>query len=427
MSFETKKDLRSLFIYQIYVRNYSEQGNFKTITNDLDRIKSLGVDVVYLLPIHPIGQKNRKGKLGSPYSISDYRKVNNELGTLKDFEELINEIHKKGMKLMIDVVYNHTSFDSVLVKEHPNYFYKKDGKLANRVGDWWDVTDLDYTQDKELWEELIASLEYWSKLGVDGYRFDVASMLPLAFLKEMRNRVLAINPDTILLSESVHGGFCKHLRDQGFDCLSESEIYQVFDMAYDYDTHPFFEGYFKGRNDFQRYLQELIRQEEIYPENYIKMRNLENHDFGRFAKLVDNNLDKIKNWTALNFVSKGSTMIYAGQERCDDHLPDLFNKDVVRWDGKDISDLIRELNDLTNSKLTSHGIYNIHITSKDVFIATYERNNEKLVAICNIGLETGKVEVPLNDGTYTDSLNNEKVVVVDSTITLKSQPLIIKL
>ena len=232
MSVDTSKDLRNLFLYQVYVRNHSESGDFSGLIHDLDRIKELGVDIVYLLPIHEIGQKKKKGSLGCPYSIKDYRSINHEYGTVDDFKELVQEIHKRGMKVMIDVVYNHTSYDSVLLDQHPEYFYKnEEGEFSNRVGDWWDITDLDYTTDLSLWEELIDTLLYWTKLGVDGYRFDVASLLPLEFLEEARERVLDQNPDTIFLSESVHGGFVQYLRNQDFNAICENEIYQVFDTT----------------------------------------------------------------------------------------------------------------------------------------------------------------------------------------------------
>ena len=177
MSINTKKDLRNLFIYQVYSRNHNESGTFKEFINDLDRIKKMGVDIIYLLPIHKIGQKQKKGDLGCPYSIQDFRSINPEYGTIEDFKQLIKEIHNRDMKLMIDVVYNHTSYDSVLLEKHPEYFYKNEkGEFANRVGDWWDITDLDYSVDPGLSEELISTLVYWTKLGVDGFRWDVTSL-----------------------------------------------------------------------------------------------------------------------------------------------------------------------------------------------------------------------------------------------------------
>lgn len=425
MSVLTEKDLRNLFIYQIYVRNHSVEGTFEGVIKDLDRIKNMGVDIVYLIPIHKIGQKQKKGDLGCPYSIQDYRSINPEYGTLSDFQVLVNEVHKRDMELMIDVVYNHTSYDSVLLKEHPEYFYvNENGEFSNRVGDWWDITDLDYTKDIGLWEELIDTLIYWTNQGVDHFRWDVASLLPMQFLEEAHERVLDENPNAIFLTESVHGGFTQYLRNQGFSCVSEGELYNVFDIAYDYDTHPFFEGYLKGENSFKRFAEEVKRQEGIYPDNYVKLRNLENHDYGRFAPMVNNDIDKINNWTALTFFSKGCTMIYAGQERLDNNRPSLFDRDLVNWDGTDISPLITKLSSITKDKTFSYGFYDIRITDLDLFVGEYTYLDKQLVGIFNVGLEEGMFDISLPDGAYLNIINNKEVIVKDGMMELSKDPII---
>ncbi len=425
MSLKTKKDLRNLFIYQVYVRNHNQSGTFKEFEKDLDRIKNLGVDIIYFMPIHKIGQKRKKGSLGCPYSIADYNSINPEYGTITDFKALLEAIHQRGIKVMIDIVYNHTSHDSVLLKNHPEYFVKNAaGEFANRVGEWWDITDLDYNSDISLWEYLIGSLLYWVNIGVDGFRWDVASLLPREFLEEAEERVHEVNQEIIFLSESVHGSFVRYLRQLGYKVLSESEIYQIFDMAYDYDMHPYFEGYLQGKVSFKRYLEELIRQEEIYPDNYVKMRNLENHDFGRFAPMVNNDLSKINNWTALSFFSKGATMIYAGQEFCDHNRPSLFDLDKVNWDGVNISKLITSLANLTKAKIFSEGNYTIHLTDKDVYYAEYELLGKKIIGIFNIGNEKGILTLKVKDGTYMNLLTNNLVTVLNNQITLGNDPLI---
>lgn len=146
MALDTQKNYRNLVMYSVFVRNHTKEGTFRALVSDLDRIKALGVDIVWLMPIHPLGEKARKGSLGSPYAIRDYRAVNPEYGTLEDFRYLVDEIHARGMRCIIDVVYNHTSPDSVLASEHPEWFYHKpDGSFGNRVGDWTDIIDLDYS------------------------------------------------------------------------------------------------------------------------------------------------------------------------------------------------------------------------------------------------------------------------------------------
>ncbi|MDX9691813.1 MAG: alpha-amylase family glycosyl hydrolase, partial [Acholeplasmataceae bacterium] len=169
MAKHTDINLRSYTFYQVFPRQYSIEGTFNKVLEDLNRIKSMGVDMLYFLPIHPIGKKARKGEEGSPYSIIDYYKISSDLGSLKDFQRLIESAHEKDMKVMIDIVFNHTSRDSILVKEHPEWFYKNEaGEFANRIGDWSDITDLDF-RNREVWDYLIDVLVYWAKI-VDGFR-----------------------------------------------------------------------------------------------------------------------------------------------------------------------------------------------------------------------------------------------------------------
>jgi len=199
MAIDSKKTLRNKLIYEVYVRNHRGNGTFKDIVNDLDRIKELGVDIVWFMPIHPIGQKNKKGDMGCPYSIADFTKVNPEYGTEEDFKKTINEIHKRDMLCMIDIVFNHTSHDAKYLQEHPEYYYRKpDGNLGGKVADWSDITDLDYN-NKDLWDDQIAALKKWSIMGVDGFRCDVAPFIPMDFWIRARREVIKEARKPVLL------------------------------------------------------------------------------------------------------------------------------------------------------------------------------------------------------------------------------------
>lgn len=424
----TNIKLRNLVIYQIYVRNFSDAGTFEAVINELDRIKNLGVDVVYLLPIHPIGKLGRKGSLGCPYSIQDYRKIDPNLGTMEDFQQLIDEVHKRRMKVMMDIVYNHTSKDSALLMEHPEYFLRnEDGELIGKEPDWSDVTDLDYSSSKNLWVELVDILEMYSEMGVDGYRCDVASFVPIAFWKYARKRIRRINRSTFWLSESVHGDYCKTIRDRGYDCLSEAEIYEAFDMAYDYDIEPYMRDYLFNKRPLKDLLEGIKRQEEIYPANYVKMKNLENHDVDRIAGRVDNDIDKIKNWTAFNYFQKGSVMLYAGEEFCSDIKPSLFEKELFNKSA-DISKLITKLGRLKHKTLFSKGIFTVNIPKIDgVAYNVVKDEKDKYVGIFNVGLVEGELEVDVPDGHYRNYLTGKIVKVIDQKIALNKDPIIIRL
>ncbi len=423
----TNIKLRNLVIYQIYVRNFSSEGTFDAVVGDLDRIKEMNVDVVYLLPIHPIGKIDRKGSMGCPYSIMDYREVADELGTMSDFQHLIDEVHNRGMKIMMDIVFNHTSKDSVLFRNHPEYFlYDNKERLMSKASDWTDVADLDYSVSKKLWDELSDTLVMYSKMGVDGYRCDVASMVPIEFWKHARKEVSKINRSTIWLSESVHGSFLKEIRDNGYYGASESEIFQVFDMAYDYDVEPYFRNYLRGTTPLKDFLEGIQRQEEIYPANYVKMKNLENHDQFRIAKEVDNDMNKIKNWTAFTFFQKGAVLIYAGQEFTAMNKPSLFEKDPFDKN-EDISDFISKLAKLKKQKVFANGIFTIKIPQIDGVAYNIIKDDKKTYhGIFNVGMAIGEIKTELEDGKYRNILSGKMVSVIDGKIGLGKDPVIIK-
>jgi glycosidase len=179
MAVDTPKSFRNLVIYEVFIRNHGRSGNLADVSKDLPRLRGMGVDVVWFMPIHPIGQVKRKGELGSPYAISDYRLVHPDYGTNKEFELLCQYAHALGLKVMIDVVYNHTAPDSLLAAQHPDWFYRDEhGRFANTEPEWSDVIDLDYAHP-DLWDYQIETLKQWVRLGVDGFRCDVATAVPV--------------------------------------------------------------------------------------------------------------------------------------------------------------------------------------------------------------------------------------------------------
>ena len=198
MALDTPLDYRNLVIYSIYVRNHGPNGTFTDVEADLERIQSMGVDVIWFMPIHPIGKVQKKGSLGCPYSISNYREVNPEYGTREDFARLILKAHSLGLRVMIDVVYNHTAHDSILVSEHPEWYHQDEsGRPITTVPEWSDVIDLKHP-NADLSSYLIETLQGWAKFGVDGFRCDVASLLPEEFWVAARQAVAQVKPGVIL-------------------------------------------------------------------------------------------------------------------------------------------------------------------------------------------------------------------------------------
>lgn len=426
MAKNTEISLRNKVIYSIYVRNHTNDGTFNAVADDLDRIKLLGADIIWFMPIHPIGVKNKKGSLGCPYANKDYRTTNPEYGTMDDFKSLVEKIHAKGMKCIIDVVYNHTSPDSNLSVEHPEFFYRKpDGNFGNKVGDWSDIIDLDYS-NKELWRYQIDSLVMWAKI-VDGFRCDVASFVPVEFWKQAREAVAKVNPDCIWLAESVHSSFNVFSRKSGIYTASDYELFDAFDMEYDYDIREVFDKYLKGETTLSNYMDMFNYQEAIYPQNYDKMRFLENHDQPRICHYVKNKSD-LENYTAFLYFLKGSTLIYAGQEFGCDETPSLFDKDVFpRNTGIDLSELLAKLDTIKKTVLDDDDYFKADADDEnDIAILERDNNKSKKVGIFSLKSKSADVKVDLPDGDYKNEISGETVTVSNGKIHCDGKAIIIR-
>lgn len=423
MAINTMKQYRNQVMYSVFVRNYSQEGTFEAVRRDLDRIKALGVDIIWLMPIHPIGEKARKGTVGSPYAISDYRKVNPEFGTVEDLQHLADDIRAKGMKCIIDVVYNHTSPDSWLAANHPEWFYHKpDGSFGNRIGDWTDIIDLDYS-NKDLWDYQIDTLKMWAGI-VDGFRCDVAPLIPLEFWQKARQEVEKVRPGCIWLAESVEPHFIVFNRSRGMTALSDSEIFQAFDISYDYDIFDIYREYHIGKRTLAEYAEAVNRQEGMYPDNYVKLRFLENHDRPRARQNI---LDKtaLVNWTAFMYFQKGMPLVFNGQEVGAVHLPGLFEKDPVVWNtDMDLTGLMRKLYDIKQDPLFADSTYHVQALPRDVLVATHEKGERKMVGVFSVRGESSLVDVEMPDGTYENLLGG-KAEVHDGRVATDGQPIII--
>jgi glycosidase len=194
--------LRGAVVYEIFPRNFSPGGDFNGITARLDELKDLGVDTLWLMPIHPLGEKLKKGALGSPYCVRDFYAINPDYGTTNDFKRLIAEAHQRGMKVIMDIVAGHTSWDSVMMA-HPE-FYTKDaqGKIHPPYPDWTDVAELDYA-NRDLRHYMIEMMKYWARdYGVDGFRCDTAFTVPVEFWEAARAELRTINPDFVIITDS---------------------------------------------------------------------------------------------------------------------------------------------------------------------------------------------------------------------------------
>jgi glycosidase len=311
--------VRDAVIYEVYLRSFSREGNFKALERRLPELKSLGVSVLWLMPIHPIGDLNRKGKLGSPYSIQDYYAVNPEFGTLDDFKSLVGATHALGMKIIIDLVANHTSWDSKLLTEHTDWFTTNErGAIVAPNADWNDVADLNYDHH-ELRKYMIEMMKYWvGQVGIDGYRCDVAELVPIDFWNRARKELDKIKP-VIMLSEGT---------------LPEHHV-EAFDLTYSWSVYDVFAKIINGTTPV-RVFDDILRTESYqFPKGSLRLRFNTNHD----KNVYDADAPAVKKFTPagakatalLTFTFPGVPLLYNGEEVGNEKQLSLFEKVDVDW------------------------------------------------------------------------------------------------
>jgi glycosidase len=407
-------------IYQIFVRNYSKEGTLKAVTASLDSIISEGADILYLMPIQPIGLVGRKGKMGSPYAIMDYRVISPDIGSMEELKELCSEVHKRGKKIILDMVFNHTSRDSILLKEHPEYFYHdKTGKTGNKIGDWADVCDLDHS-NQDLEEYLVDTLVLYKNIGLDGFRFDVASLIPTSFFKKARK---ALGEESILFAECVDTEFVNSARAMGLNAHSNEELVESgFNSLYPYSYFQPLCEFLKTKNPVKLEVFKfafLLANASIRKDAYISMA-IENHDRDRLAS-YDQNEDFTRSLLAMTFFAKGPAFIYAGEEYKATHLPNLFEKDVI---SKDITD---ESYHEFYLKLTQlkHRVKNDLIFETQILQSpestvlmknSFENQNEEY-GLFNFADKEMTFTLP--DGNYQDLFTGEELTIHEEITTAK--------
>ena len=312
--------LRTGAIYEIFPREFSPAGNLAGVTARLDDLHRLGVNVLWIMPIHPIGQKFRKGDFGSPYSIRDYYAVDPDYGTLADFQQLVAGAHARGMKVIMDLVANHTAWDSVMMTNRA--FYKQDpaGHVIPPVPEWTDVAGLNYA-NPELRTYMIAMLKYWIQAAdVDGFRCDVASNVPTDFWEQARAQLGQVKPDLMMLAEASKPELLTNAFDIDYSWPLLATLNQVLQHS-------------APASDVRATWEENLNR---FPKGALHMRMSDDHDEARAVARYG--LNGALAASALMFTLDGVPMLYNGMEVGDateSGDPALFDKLTIFWSPKE--------------------------------------------------------------------------------------------
>jgi glycosidase len=329
---------RGASIYEINVRQYTPEGTFAALQRHLPRLDSLGVDILWLMPVQPIGVLNRKGGLGSYYSIRDYTAINPEHGTEADFKRFVNAAHAHGLRVILDWVANHTAHDHPWVAEHRDWHDRApDGRVLNardnegRETDWTDVAELNYANPR-MRQAMIGEMRWWlTEMGIDGFRSDVAGGVPMDFWIDANNALRAVKPDIFLLAEA-----------------ESPQMHSAFHMTYGWELHHLVNEIAQGKKPTAELDHYFARQNAAYGPGAYRMYFTSNHDENswqgtEFERMGANHLPA---FVLSATVQNGMPLLYTGQEVSMNKRLRFFEKDTVDWSGPSLAPFYTAMFDL---------------------------------------------------------------------------------
>lgn len=396
-------------IYEVNMRQFSPEGTFVAFQNQLPSLKEMGVDILLLMPIHPIGELNRKGRLGNCYAVRDYKGVNPEFGSNYDFIALVKEAHRQGFKIIIDWVANHSSPDNTWVNQGHKDWYKLDslGNIKAPIGgEWEDVAELNF-DNKAMRKEMIDAMKYWvSEMDVDGFRFDAAAWPSMDFWKQTRNELYKIKPVVMLTDDEA------------------PTLHNAFDMTSARGFNQLMHGIAQGEKnsaDLRKYLQD----EKKYPLGSIRMQYTTNHiENSWFGTEKERFGDARFVLAVLSATFQGMPFVYNGQEASLDKRLRLYDKDTIDWSKMDLVPFYTKLLKLhqTNQALWNgpfggevQFVSDTNITN--VFAYIRIKNDQKV--LCVLNTSNSKKSIELNGeqvvGKYSDLFSSKKKKIKNGT------------
>ncbi|CAH0999197.1 Cyclomaltodextrinase [Neolewinella maritima] len=422
-------------IYEVNTRIYTPEGTFAAFQEHLPRLADMGVDILWFMPIHPVSEKNRKGELGSPYAVADYRDVNPDFGTKEDFKAMVEAIHAAGMHVIIDWVPNHTGWDNDWITSHPDFYTQKDGEITDPINPetgeswgWTDVADLDY-DNPEMRDSMIAAMAYWvTDMNVDGFRVDVAHGVPVDFWEQATDSLYAIEP-LFMLSEGAvpaivnDGAFVMDYGWEMHHTLNEIAKARGAKREVETDLSNIARQEEDAKDEVTALAidETLARQREDYQRGY-KMQFTSNHDENAWAGTEFQRMgDGAQAFAVLTATFDGMPLIYSGQESAVDRQYEFFKKDQIEWGDFKYADFYTKLFDLKErNQALWNGEYGGELVKiptgndENIYAFTREKNGDRVVVIINLSGEaqTGTLAGDGYTGTMTELFSEDSAEVV---------------
>lgn len=378
-------------IYEANLRQGTPTRDFKGLQRELPRLKDLGVDIVWLMPVHPISEVNRKGTLGSYYAVRDYKDVNPEFGTIQDLKELVSTAHNLGMKVILDEVCNHTGCDNAWVTEHPDYYAKdKDGKMFGPF-DWTDTYKLDYSNPATR-QAMTDALLFWIReADIDGYRCDVAGEVPTDFWEEVRPKLQAVKPVFMLAEASK-----PELLEKGFDvdyAWPMKDLFNAIAATAGANSYAKEKGQKLEKKRAVDIPKLIARHGKEYPKGAVHMNMVTNHDLNSWEGTeFERYGDGLGAFAVLSYTLPGIPMMYTGQEVGFNHPFEFFERDEVQPDyrANEMTAFYKMLNALKHKHpaLATRGgddtmtVYGT--TSDDLLVFSRDKGDDRVVVLANL-------------------------------------------
>lgn len=404
--------VKNATVYELNIRQFSEEGSFKAVEKQLARLKNMGIDIIWLMPVHPIGELHRKGSLGSNYSVKDYYGISSEFGTEKDFRDLVAAIHQQGMHIILDWVANHTSWDNEMVINHPEWYRKsrKDTFQSTRWRDYDDIIELDYSHP-ELREYMTEALKFWIKeYDIDGYRCDIASFVPIDFWEHARTELEAIKP-VLMLAEAED----RELHRKAFDITYNWTLWNIL--------HQIAMNERSVKTLTEAYIAEHV---SIFPKEGIRLNFIDNHDKNSWEGNPYSNFgDALKAATVFTVMMDGMPLVYNGQEAGLDRSLEFFEKDPIEWKSHENEVLYTTLFKLKhNNQALWNGRYGgemvriMNDRMDQVISFVREKNGDKVLTFINFSKQSLIVQfdTSFDMGIYTNLFTEDQKKVSETLI-----------
>jgi glycosidase len=404
-------------LYEVNLRQFTPEGTIKAFAGHLPRIKALGVDIIWMMPVHPIGQLKRKGTLGSPYAVGDYRAIHPDYGYLSDFKVMVDRAHDLGLKVIIDWVANHTAWDHPWITDHPDYYRRWDGEITSPINPeknapwgWDDVAELDY-DNPAMRQAMIDALLFWIReMGIDGFRFDVAHQVPTEFWEEATEALYQEKP-LFLLAESE---MPEHLNTGSF----------ITNYAWEY-MHLMNE-YAKGRAELAQ-IDQYFAKDQLRVKRGFHIYFTTNHDENAWAGTVFERLGAGHlAFAVLAATIDGMPLIYGGQEAPIRRRLNFYERDPIEWNDYEYTHFYQRLFALKHrNKALRNGAFGGRLNrlftgSNDcVFAFSRVRDGDQVIVAVNLSEENKGVVINTTElaGQYKD-IFSEELMDIDATLNL---------